>query len=72
MYEYFDWAKGQLDPTRQSSIYDWQGMSLAEMSNRALAICEVAKDGTSDTPILAFECLEKMALAIKEKYPWRR
>ena len=72
MIHYYDWAKGQLSPHHKSSVYDWQQMNLAEMAERALAICEMAKDGTSDGPILAFLCLEKMAQAMKEKYPHRR
>ena len=72
MKQYYEWAKEQLDPNRQHSIYDWSQMTLAETADRALAICEMAKDGSSDTPLIAFECLENMAKAIKEKYPYRR
>lgn len=67
MIQYLDWAKGQL--RRIPSVDDWQNMRLAEMAERALAICEVAKDGTVDGPQSAFYHLEKMAKAIKEKYP---
>jgi hypothetical protein len=67
--EYMEWAKAQLEGS--PSVYDWQNMPLAEMSERALAICEAAKDGTTEAPINAFYCLEKMALAMKERYPRR-
>ena len=71
MIQYMEWAKTQLEGDHDPSIYDWQNMPLAEMSERALAICEAAKDGTTEAPINAFYCLEKMALAMKERYPRR-
>ena len=71
MWDYMDWAKAKLQTDYDPSIFDWDHMSLAEMSRRALAICEAAKDGSTDSPINAFYMLEKMCLALKEKYPWR-
>lgn len=68
MIEYYDWARGQLDSNHKPSVYDWSNMNMDEMAKRALAICTLAKDGTSDTPLVAFECLEKMAQAINERY----
>jgi hypothetical protein len=77
MIEYRDWAKAQLNPEHNPSLYDWQGMPLAEMANRALAICKEARDaplskyGHSISVVYAFQSLEAMAKAIKEQYPRR-
>lgn len=70
--EYYGWAREQLDSSHEASVYDWSNMTIAEMAKRALAICELAKDGTTNSPLAAFACLEKMAQSMKNTYPYRR
>ena len=75
MIEYLNWAKAQLSSDHEPSVYDWENMSMAEMSERALAICAAARA----TPyagafplICAFRYLEKMAEAIAKRYDYPR
>lgn len=78
MIQYMSWAKAQIDNWKNfknPSIYDWFNMPLSELSNRALAICAVAKNSNSSQwndykP--AVMILEKMAKALKEKYPAKK
>lgn len=70
MIQYLEWAKVQLK--RQPSIYDWQQMNIAEMAERALAICKETR--SSQRPLTyadAFYHLEKMAQMMLDKYPPR-
>jgi hypothetical protein len=67
--EYKDWAKAIL--REDADMSNWMHLTLAEGSARALAICEEAKDGSTDSPIMAFYHLEKFIESINKKYPWR-
>ncbi len=70
--QYKNWAERQIHKDHIPSIYDWQNMTLAEMAERALAICAAVEDREDMVyGIYAFQCLEAMAKQLKEKYPPR-
>lgn len=70
--EYEKWAKSKLCSIENPSVYDWQGMTLAESSARALAICKAAREAPDNVSlILTFFELEKFAEHINEKFPPR-
>lgn len=71
--QYESWAESKIKGSENPSVYDWQGMTLAEASARALAICKSAREGNSSNVglVLAFFELEKFAEYINEKFPPR-
>jgi len=68
---YKDWAKNQLSADYEPSVYDWHHMPLAEISERALAICKEAKELDLVRVAYALQSLEKAMTVINQRYPWR-
>ncbi len=70
-YEYYGWAKELLNGEHEPSWTDWQGLSLAEASRRAVALHNVAEEMKSwpMAMMLAYDHLGKFAQYIAEKYP---